>query len=99
MQLYLQHWGLSPQKPLSRARERQPSAIKAWLETGYPAIARRAKTEKAIIYWGDETGISNQDQIGRSWAPKGQTPIIARTAKRASKTPDLDRQQLPVGLV
>ena len=85
MQLYLQRWGLSPQKPLSRAKERQPSAIKAWLETGYPAIAKRAKTEKAIIYWGDETGISNQDQIGRSWAAKGQTPVITRTAKRASK--------------
>ena len=86
MQLYLQRWGLSPQKPLSRAKERQPSAIKAWLETDYPAIAKRAKTEKAIIYWGDETGISNQDQIGRSWAPKGQTPVITRTAKRASKS-------------
>lgn len=46
-------------------------AIKSWLETGYPAIAKRAKTGKAVIYWGDEIGISNQDQIGRSWAPKG----------------------------
>ena len=86
VQLYLQRWGLSPQKPLSRAKERSPAAIKSWLETGYPAIAKRAKAEKAVIYWGDETGNSNHDQIGRSWAPKGQTPIITRTAKRASKS-------------
>ena len=82
MQLYLQRWGMSPQKPMFRARERQPSAIKAWLETCYPSIATRAKREKAVIYWGDETGINNQDQIGRSWAPKGQTPVVTRGAKR-----------------
>ena len=86
MHLYLQRWGLSPQKPLARAKERSPAAIKAWLETGYPAIAKRAKAEKASIFWGDETGISNQDQIGRSWAAEGKTPIIARTAKRVSKS-------------
>ena len=72
VQLYLRRWGLTPQKPLARARERSPAAIKAWLESGYPAIAERAKKEKAVIYWGDETGISNQDQIGRSWAPKAR---------------------------
>jgi transposase len=86
VQLYLKRWGLSPQKPLARARERAPSAIAAWLKRDYPEIARKAKTERAAIYWGDETGISNQDQIGRSWAPKGQTPVIARTAKRISQS-------------
>ena len=39
-----------------------------------------------MIYWGDETGISNQDQIGRSYAPKGQTPVVARTAKRITRS-------------
>jgi transposase len=86
VQLYLERWGLSPQKPLARARERSPAAISAWLERDYPLIARRAKTERAAIYWGDETGISNQDQIGRSWAPKGQTPVVARTAKRITQS-------------
>jgi hypothetical protein len=40
----------------------------------------------AAIYWGDETGISNQDQIGRTYAPKGQTPVISRTAKRITQS-------------
>jgi transposase len=94
--------GMTPQKPLARARERQPGAIAAWLETTYPAIAKRAKAEGAVIYWGDETGISNHqappapdpsaelaragaragDQIGRTYAPRGQTPVVQRTAKR-----------------
>ena len=66
VQLHLRRWGLTPQKPLVRAKQRQPAAIAAWLETSYPAIAKRAKTMRAVIHWGDETGISNQDQIGRS---------------------------------
>src|SRR5829696_6734677 len=86
VQLYLRRWGLTPQKPLVRAKERQPAAIAAWLETSYPAIARRAKVMRAVIYWGDETGISNQDQIGRSYAPKGRTPVVRRSAKRVTRS-------------
>src|ERR671933_1765051 len=67
--LYLRRWGLTPQKPLVRAKERSPAAIAAWLERDYPTIARRAKAERAVIYWGDGTGVSNQDQAGRSYAP------------------------------
>jgi transposase len=39
-----------------------------------------------VIYWGDETGISNQDQIGRSYAPRGQTPVVVRMAKRVTQS-------------
>src|ERR671938_1617687 len=84
--LYLRRWGMTPQKPLVRAKERSPAAIQAWLERDYPAIAKRAKTVRGVIYWGDETGISNQDQIGRSYAPRGRTPVVARLAKRISRS-------------
>src|SRR5215213_3426203 len=86
MRLYLQRWGMTPQKPLVRAKERSPAAIAAWLERDYPAIAKRARTQRAVIYWGDETGISNQDQIGRSYAPKGRTPVVRRTARRVTRS-------------
>jgi transposase len=82
VQLYLQRWGMTPQKPLVRAKERQPAAIQAWLAQDYPAIAKRAKAVRAAIYWGDETGLSNQDQIGRSYAPRGRTPVVSRLAQR-----------------
>jgi transposase len=39
-----------------------------------------------VIYWGDETGISNQDQTGRSYAPRGRTPVVRRTAKRITQS-------------
>jgi transposase len=84
VQLYLRRWQFTPQKPLSRATQRSDAAIAAWLRRDYPKIARRAKQDKALIYWGDETGISNQDQVGRGYAPKGQTPVVHKTARKLS---------------
>jgi len=79
---YLRRWRFTPQRPIRRASERQEAAVQAWLAEHYPKIAARAKAEGAEIHWGDETGISNQAAYGRSFAPKGQTPVIRRTARR-----------------
>jgi hypothetical protein len=35
-------------------------------------IKERAKVENAEIHWGDETGVKNQCNHGRSYAPKRQ---------------------------
>jgi transposase len=43
---------------------------------------KRAKIEKAEIHWGDETGLCNDSQHGRSYAPRGKTPAIRLPAKR-----------------
>src|SRR4051812_29512949 len=51
---YLKAWGLSAQRPVRRAYERNDAAIAAWLKQVYPAIARQAKAEHAAIYRGDE---------------------------------------------
>ena len=79
---YLCRWGFTPQRPIRRARERQDAAVQAWLAERYPKIAARAKAEGAQIHWGDETGISNQAAYGRSFAPKGRTPVVRHPAKR-----------------
>jgi len=42
------------------------------------------KRDKAVIYWSDETGICNQDQIGKGYAPKGRTPILTQTGQKFS---------------
>ncbi len=81
---YLKRWGFTPQKPLKRAYEQRPAAVRQWLNKDYPAIAFRAKQEQAEIHWGDETGMRNDSQHGRSYAPRGQTPVIRLSAKRAS---------------
>jgi transposase len=35
------------------------------------------------IHWGDETGLRSDDVRGRSFAPKGETPVIRVSSKRA----------------
>jgi len=81
---YLLRWGFTPQKPKKRAYEQNPKAVKKWLVEEYPAIKKQAKKEKAEIHWGDETGVKNECQYGRSYAPKGKTPTRTKMAKRLS---------------
>jgi transposase len=79
---WLANWGFTPQKPMRRALEQDPVAIKKWLDEEYPAIKEDAKREKAIIYWCDEMGLRSDDAVGRSFARKGNTPIMHATGKR-----------------
>jgi transposase len=78
---YLKRWNYTPQKPLKRAYEQNPKAVKKWLEEEYPAIKQKAKKEDAEIHWGDETGLCNDSYHGRSYAPRGKTPVIRLSAK------------------
>jgi len=79
---YLKRWNFTPQKPMKRALEQDPVAVKHWLNEEYPLIQKQAKVEKASIHWADEMGVRSDDQVGRSYSRKGQTPVMTRTGKR-----------------
>lgn len=79
---YLRRWGFTPQKPLRKAYEQQPKAVRDWLTNRYSAIAANAKAEGAEIFWGDQTGVNNQPSAPRGYAPRGQTPVVKQQAKR-----------------
>ncbi len=79
---YLKSWGYTPQKPIKKAFEQKLEQVLKWLEDGYPAIEKLARPERAAIYFGDETACRSDHQTGRSYAPKGQTPIIKAMGKR-----------------
>ena len=81
---YLRSWGYSPQKPKKKAYEQNPKAVQKWLDEEYPQIKKKAQQTGALIHWGDETGVRNNSQHGRSYAPKGRTPIKKSMAKRFS---------------
>jgi transposase len=72
---YLTRWGFTPQKPIKKAYEQRPEAVRQWLDQEYPAIEQRARKEGAEIHWGDETALVNTDVRGRSYAPAGKTPV------------------------
>lgn len=80
---YLKRWGFTPQKPIRKAYEQNPQAVQAWLEATYPAIEAQAKAEGGEIHWGDETAVINTDVRGRSYAPKGETPVAYAPGSRA----------------
>ena len=80
----LARWGLSPQKPLQRAYQRDPQAIERWQRETYPAIARQARQNGADVYFWDESGFRADTVHGRTWALKGQTPVIERPGQRQS---------------
>jgi transposase len=79
---YLKAWGLSVQKPVRRAHERNDAAIAQWLEEDYPLLVKDAKREKAAIHWGDEMGLCSDHLSGTRFSPIGQTPVVSATGKR-----------------
>lgn len=79
---YLRTWGFTPQKPVRRAFEADPEAVRSWLEVEYPALKALARREKAEIYWGDEMGLRSDHVTGTSWGLRGQTPVIPGTGRR-----------------
>lgn len=74
--------GLSPQKPLWRAYQRDPKRIEAWVKKEYPKIRTLARKLKADIYFGDEAGVRSDFHSGRTWAVRGKTPIVSTTGDR-----------------
>ena len=79
---YLARWGFSVQRPQKKAYKQNAEQVDAWLHDTYPAIAARAKAEKAEIYWGDETGVQNTADYLRGYAPIGQTPVVEVEAQK-----------------
>ena len=78
----LRQLGLSCQKPLYRAYQQNPEAVEQWKEKVFPEIKKKAKRVGATIYFQDESGIRSDFHSGKTWAVKGQTPVIEATGAR-----------------
>lgn len=76
--------GLTPQKPLQRAYQRDPEAIAKWQSEVYPGIAKRARARGAEIYFWDESGFRADAVQGRTWGVKGKTPVVKVPGQRQS---------------
>jgi transposase len=74
--------GLTPQKPLQQAYQRDPVAVARWQRETYPQIVRQAKRKKAEIYFWDESGFRADAVHGKTWSAKGQTPVVKVPGQR-----------------
>ena len=79
---YIKRWGFTCQRPVKKAYIQDAGVVDRFMTEEYPEIAKRAKEENAEIYWGDETGVNNQEYYIRGFAPKGQTPTVPSFSKR-----------------
>ena len=76
--------GFSAQKPLYQAWQQDPARVQQWEDETYPAIKAQAKASGANIYFADEAGIRSDYHTGTTWAPVGETPVVAVTGRRFS---------------
>ena len=78
----LHQLGLSAQKPLWKAYQQNPTAVESWLKSEYPQIRKMAAKRGAEIFFGDEAGVRSDHHSGKTWAPKGKTPVVSSTGAR-----------------
>lgn len=78
----LHRLGLSPQKPIRQAYERDDAEIEKWKEKTYPEIKKSAKKQGAEIFWLDEASIRSDDPLLRTWGLKGKTPSVKTSGQR-----------------
>ena len=76
--------GLTAQKPLQRAYQRDPEAIERWQRETWPALAEQARRDGAQIYFWDESGFRADGVQGKTWTPVGQTPVVKVPGQRQS---------------
>ena len=76
--------GISCQKPLYHALERDEALVQQWLKREYPRIKALARREKADIYFGDAAHMRSDHHAGRTWGKKGETPVVLSSGARYS---------------
>jgi transposase len=75
---------ITPQKPLRRAYERDPAAIRRWTTETFPQLRARARRTGAQIFFLDEAGVRSDQVLGRTWGLRGQTPEVPTSGRRQS---------------
>ena len=78
---WLRDAGLTYQKPERKYFEADEEKRQEWIKKELPRIRRAVKKYKAILYFQDESHISLTALLGRTWSPRGQTPIQEVTGK------------------
>jgi transposase len=78
----LNQLGFSPQRPLWRAFQQNKDLVAKWVKEEYPKIRALARKQQADIFFGDEAGVRSDFHSGRTWAVRGQTPVVATTGAR-----------------
>jgi len=66
----------TPQVPITRAIQRNEDAIRRWRDGVWPELCRRARRERRVLVFVDESGFYLLPGVVRTYAPEGRTPVI-----------------------
>jgi transposase len=68
--------GWTPQVPITRAIQRDEEVIERWRVETWPALKEKARRERRELVFVDESGFYLLPGVVKTYAPKGQTPIM-----------------------
>jgi transposase len=74
--------GLTYQKPERHYVQASEKDRREWLRSELPKIRATVLDYKAILYFEDEANIALAPILGKTWAPRGETPVQQVTGKR-----------------
>lgn len=78
----LKELGWTPQMPIRRAIQRDEEVIRRWRIEVWPELRRRAKRERRVLVFEDESGFYLLPGVVKTYSPKAQTPIIREKQTR-----------------
>jgi transposase len=68
--------GWTSQRPDQQCISRDEKAIRGWVRRAFPAIRASAAARGADVAFVDEAGFRLQPPVRRTYAPRGQTPVL-----------------------
>jgi transposase len=78
----LQELRWTPQVPVRRAIQRDEEAIERWRREAWPELLRRARRERRVLVFVDESGLYLLPGVVKTYSPEGLTPVIAEWQTR-----------------
>lgn len=78
----LRNLGYSFQKARFVSDHLDEARRQAWLAEEWPRILRKARQRKALLLFGDEASFPQWGTLGRTWARRGQQPVVKTSGKR-----------------
>jgi transposase len=78
----LREAGLTYQKPERQYFQMDEETRQEWMATEAPKIRRAVRKHDALLYFQDEANVSLTAFLGKTWAPRGETPRQKVTGSR-----------------
>jgi transposase len=72
----LKRLGWTPQIPITRAIQRDEEAIERWRVESWPALKEKARRERRVLVFVDESGFYLLPGVVKTYGPKGETPVV-----------------------